>query len=57
MHEAAVSGDNGESQSATQTVSHVQQHLAGQPVLDKGNFKPDPAVHVRRMKQFRKLEA
>lgn len=57
MHEAAVSGDNGESQSATQTVGHVQQHLAGQPVLDKGNFKPDPAVHVRRMKQFRKLEA
>jgi hypothetical protein len=38
------------------TLAHIKSHLAGQPALDQGNFKPDAAVHVRRMKNYRKLE-
>jgi hypothetical protein len=68
MHEDwAESGDTEAKASATvaqhdtdvsnnPTLAHVKAHLAGQPALDQGNFKPDPNVHVRRMKNFRKLE-
>ena len=37
-------------------LDHVKAHLAGHPYKDQGNFKPDAANHVRRMKNFRKME-
>lgn len=42
--------------SGNTTLAHIKSHLAGHPVMDQGNFKPDPAIHVRRMKNYRKME-
>ena len=42
--------------SSNATLAHTIQHLSGQPKTTDPTQLPDPAQHVKRMKQFRKME-
>jgi nicotinamide mononucleotide adenylyltransferase len=49
MHEQNVASSNA-------TLAHTIAHLAGLPKTTDPTQLPDPAQHVKRMKQFRKME-